>query len=296
MMLPVLQALADGKPHAVKDLSEQVAKAMGVSEADRKEELPSGGQTKWANRIAWVGTHFNFARLISRPTRGYMQITQRGSEVLQKNPKRIDLRLLGQFLDYVEARKPKKEPATGVVEHESEEESAITPQETLEKSFAELRKTLAAELLELVKNKPALFFERLVLQVMQRLGYGSLLKEPTEHLGGSGDGGLDGLVKEDKLGLDVIYVQAKRWDSPVGAKTVREFLGALDQAGAKKGVLITTSTFTKDARAPLGKTDKKIALIDGQMLAELMIDHDLGVASGKVFQLKKVDSDFFEED
>ena len=296
MMLPVLQALADGKPHAVKDLSEQVAKAMGVSDADRKEELPSGGTSKWANRIAWVGTHFNFAKLISRPTRGQMQITQRGSEVLQKNPKRIDLRLLGQFPEYVEAKKPKKVTAAGVVEHEDEEESKITPQETLEKSFAELRKTLAAELLDLVKSKPALFFERLVLQVMQRLGYGSLLKEPTEHLGGSGDGGLDGLVKEDKLGLDVIYVQAKRWDSPVGAKTVREFLGALDQAGAKKGVLITTSTFTKDARAPLGKTDKKIALIDGQMLAELMIDHDLGVATGKVFQLKKVDSDFFEED
>ncbi len=296
MMLPVLQALADGNPHVVKDVSEQAALAMGVSDADRNEELPSGGQTKWANRIAWVGTHFNFAKLISRPVRGQMQITERGSGVLKGNPKRIDLKFLRQFPEYVEAKKPKKEAAEGSVEHENEEESTTTPQETLEKSFSELRKTLAAEVLELVKSNSALFFERLVLQVMQRLGYGSLLKEPTEHLGGSGDGGLDGLVKEDKLGLDVIYVQAKRLDTPVGAKTVREFLGALDQAGAKKGVLITTSTFTKDAKAPLGKTDKKIALIDGPMLAELMIDHDLGVAPGKVFQLKKVDSDFFEED
>lgn len=296
MMLPVLQALADGKPHAVKDVSERVANAMSVSGADRAEELPSGGQTKWANRIAWVGTHFHFAKLISRPVRGQMQITNRGSEVLKKNPKRIDLKLLRQFPEYVEAKKPKKEAADETVDHENEDDVTTTPQESLEKSFAELRKTLAAELLELVKSKSALFFERLVLQVMQRLGYGSLLKESTEHLGGSGDGGLDGLVKEDKLGLDVIYVQAKRWETPVGAKTVREFLGALDQAGAKKGVLITTSTFTKDAKAPLGKTDKKIALIDGQMLAGLMIDHDLGVAAGKVFQLKKVDSDFFEED
>ena len=131
---------------------------------------------------------------------------------------------------------------------------------------------------------------------MQRLGYGSLVADAAEHLGGTGDGGVDGLIKEDKLGLSEIYMQAKRWDSPVGSKTVREFLGALDQAGAKKGVLITTSTFTKDAKAPLGKTDKKVSLVDGQLLAELMIDHDLGVSPDKTFHVKKIDSDFFEED
>lgn len=293
-MLPVLKALSDGKQHSVTDVSDAVAVAMSLSEIDRREQLPSGVSTKWANRIAWVGTHFNFAKLITRPARGLWQITQRGMDILKSNPTVINLRFLQQFNEYNEARRRKKEGGTQELEAEADEETK-TPQEILEKSYEELRKALAAELIELVKSKPPIFLERLVLQLMQRLGYGSLVKEATEHLGGSGDGGVDGLVKEDKLGLDVIYVQAKRWDAPVTPKMVREFLGALDQAGAKKGVLITTSSFTKDAKAPLGKTDKKISLIDGQMLAELMIDHDLGVAPGKTFQIKKVDSDFFED-
>ena len=223
-----------------------------------------------------------------------MQITERGLRVLKDNPMRVDLKVLQQFSDYQNARRRKKEDGETVVE--VEEEPVIPPLETLEKSYDELRKALCAELLKLIKSKPPIFFERLVLQLMQRLGYGRLVPDSAEHLGGSGDGGVDGLIKEDKLGLSEIYMQAKRWDAPVGSKTVREFLGALDQAGAKKGVLITTSTFTKDAKAPLGKTDKKVSLIDGQMLAEFMIDHDLGVSPDKTFHVKKIDSDFFEED
>jgi len=292
MMLPVLTALADSKPRSVREVSAIVAKSMSVSEADLQERLPSGYTTKWANRIAWVGTHFNFAGLITRPARAQMQITERGLRVLKDNPMRVDLKVLQQFSDYQNARRRKKEDGETVVE----EEPVIPPLETLEKSYDELRKALCAELLELIKSKPPIFFERLVLQLMQRLGYGRLVPDSAEHLGGSGDGGVDGLIKEDKLGLSEIYMQAKRWDAPVGSKTVREFLGALDQAGAKKGVLITTSTFTKDAKAPLGKTDKKVSLIDGQMLAELMIDHDLGVSHDKTFHVKKIDSDFFEED
>ncbi len=292
MMLPVLAALADSKPRSVREVSAIVAKSMSVSEADLQERLPSGYTTKWANRIAWVGTHFNFAGLITRPARAQMQITERGLRVLKDNPMRVDLKVLQQFSDYQNARRRKKEDGETVVE----EEPVIPPLETLEKSYDELRKALCAELLELIKSKPPIFFERLVLQLMQRLGYGRLVPDSAEHLGGSGDGGVDGLIKEDKLGLSEIYMQAKRWDAPVGSKTVREFLGALDQAGAKKGVLITTSTFTKDAKAPLGKTDKKVSLIDGQMLAELMIDHDLGVSPDKTFHVKKIDSDFFEED
>lgn len=294
MMVPVLVALADSKPRSVRDVSAIVAKAMGVSEADLQERLPSGYTTKWANRIAWIGTHFNFAGLLTRPARAQMQITERGLKVLKENPTRVDLKTLQQFPDYLNARRRKKED--GVTMVEVEEEPVIPPLETLEKSYDELRKALCAELLELIKSKPPIFFERLVLQLMQRLGYGRLVPDSAEHLGGSGDGGVDGLIKEDKLGLSEIYMQAKRWDTPVGSKTVREFLGALDQAGAKKGVLITTSTFTKDAKAPLGKTDKKVSLIDGQMLAELMIDHDLGVSPDKTFHVKKIDSDFFEED
>lgn len=294
MMLPVLQSLSDGKAHHIREISDTVATAMKVSEDDLREQLPSGSATKWGNRIAWIGTHFNFAGIITRPARAQMQITQRGLQVLKDNPLRVDLKVLQQFEEYQSSRKRKKEGAE--TSPEPEEPLQIPPQETLEKSYLELRKALCVELLELIKAKPPIFFERLVLLLMLRLGYGSLVTGSAEHLGGKGDGGVDGLIKEDKLGLSEIYLQAKRWDTPIGPKTVREFLGALDQAGAKKGVLITTSTFTKDARAPLGKTDKKISLIDGQMLAELMIDHDLGVAPGKSFQIKKVDLDFFEED
>lgn len=296
MMRPVLQIMADGKPHPIRELSEAVARAMGVSEVDRAERLPSGAQSKWANRIAWVGVHFNLAGLITRPVRGQMQITGRGLKLLTGNPTRIDLRTLRQFPEYQEARRRRKEAAGGEAESDAMEETVVPPLETLEKSYDDLRKALASELLDLVKRKPPVFFERLVLQLMQRLGYGSLVTGATEHLGSTGDGGLDGLIKEDKLGLDVIYLQAKRWEGPVGAKVVREFLGALDQAGAKKGVLVTTGSFTKDARAPLGRTDKKLSLIDGETLADLMIDHDLGVAPSRTFQVKKVDSDFFEED
>jgi restriction system protein len=294
MMLPVLQALADGKPHSIREVSDAVAAAMGVSEADRQERLPSGDQTKWANRIAWVGTHFNFAGLITRPMRAHVQITERGQQLLRTNPKKIDLRTLQQYPEYQAARRPRKENDDRG--SEPEEERKAPPLETLEKSHDELRKALASELLELVKAKPPVFFERLVLQLMHRLGYGSLISDAAQHLGGSGDGGVDGLIKEDKLGLDVIYIQAKRWETPVGSKVVREFLGALDQAGAKKGVLITTSSFTKDAQAPLGRSDKQISLVDGQMLAEMMIEHNLGVAPYRTFEVKKVDSDFFEED
>lgn len=294
MMLPVLTVLADAKPHSIREILEITAKAMGVTEEDRRERLPSGNQTKWANRIAWVGTHFNFAGLITRPARAQMQITERGLKVLKDNPKRVDLRTLQQFSDYQNARRRKKEDGESL--EAPEDEPTTPPLENLEKSYDELRKALCAELLDLIKSKPPVFFERLVLQLMQRLGYGRLVEGSAEHLGGTGDGGVDGLIKEDKLGLSEIYMQAKRWDTPVGSKNVREFLGALDQAGAKKGVLITTSTFTKDAKAPLGKTDKKISLIDGQMLAELMIDHDLGVSLDKSFHVKKIDSDFFEED
>lgn len=294
MMLPVLTALADSKPHSIREISETAAKAMGVSEEDRQEQLPSGNATKWGNRIAWIASHFKFAGVITRPARSQIQITERGLQILKGNPTRVDIKTLQQFAEYQAAKSQKKDSGKPTVEQE--EEAAAPPLETLEKSYDDLRKALCAELLELIKSKPPIFFERLVLQLMQRLGYGRLIPDSAEHLGGSGDGGVDGLIKEDKLGLSEIYMQAKRWDTPVGSKTVREFLGALDQAGAKKGVLITTSTFTKDAKAPLGKTDKKVSLIDGQMLAELMIDHDLGVSPDKTFQIKKIDSDFFEED
>lgn len=294
MMLPTLEALVDQKPHTSREVADSVAARLKVSDAERKELLPSGVQSKFTNRVAWVKTHLGFARLLTSPARGQMQISTRGLEVLAKKPARIDLKFLRQFPEYLEARGGKKdspEPSP-----ELPDAGTGSPLETLQKSFADLRTTLAAELLDTIKARSPQFFERLVLELMQKLGYGSFISDATEHLGRSNDRGLDGVIREDKLGLDVIYIQAKRWEGAVGPATVREFIGALDQAGAKKGVLITTSTFTKEARLPFSKSDKKVSLIDGLTLSNLMIDHDLGVTPVETFQIKRVDSDYFEED
>jgi restriction system protein len=294
MMLPVLTAIGDHKPHHLREVAETVAKAMGISDEDRLQRMPKWNVTIWSNRIAWVGTHFKFAGLITRPARGQIQITERGLQVLQSKPKQIDARFLRQFPEYDQTRKTETDSESQSANNAVEEQES--PLETVEKSMAELRQALAAELLETIKSRPPEFFEQLVLDLVQKLGYGSFIGDAAEHLGRGGDRGLDGAIKEDKLGLDIIYLQAKRWKTAVGPDIVREFLGALDQAGAKKGVLITTSTFTKEARLPFSKSDKKISLIDGAMLVELMIDHDLGVTPVKTYQIKKIDSDYFEED
>lgn len=295
MMLPTLEALADQQPHSFREIGDFVAKALNVTDDERTELLPSGRQTRFVNRIYWVKVHLGFAKLVMSPARGQVQIIARGLEVLATKPKRVDLKFLSQFPEYLEARNAKREGPKATTDEADKEEQA-SPLETVERSMSDLRQALVAEVLEAIKGRSPQFFEFLVLELMQRLGYGNFIGESGEHLGKGGDRGIDGVIREDKLGLDVIYLQAKRWDGAVGPATVREFLGALDQAGAKKGVLITTSTFTKEARMPFSKSDKKISLIDGRTLAELMIDHDLGVTPVRTFQVKRLDSDYFEED
>jgi restriction system protein len=291
MMLPALESLADGKPHSMKEIRDSVAQKMGVTDKDRDEKLQSG-TSRFDNRIAWIRAHFVFAKLVESPMRGEIQITERGKEVLQSNLKKIDLRFLQKFPEYAEAR-DRKRNGSAISSGEATADTD-TPEESLEKSFAELRTALAVELLDKIKSRSPKFFEDLVIEFLLKLGYGGSRADAGEALGRSGDGGIDGVIKEDKLGLDLIYVQAKRWENPVGPAIVREFLGALDQHGAKKGVLITTSRFTKDASIPLSRSDKRISLIDGLTLAEMMIDHDLGVNTIKTFHLKKVDADYFD--
>jgi restriction system protein len=291
MMLPALQFLGDGKPHSMKEIRDFVAHKMGVSDEDREEKLQSGS-SRFDNRIAWIRAHFVFAKLVESPVRGEIQITERGKEVLESNPKKIDLRFLQKFPEYAEARDRKRDGSS--ISNGEGTTDSDTPEESLEKSFAELRTALSVELLDKIKSRSPKFFEDLVIEFLLKLGYGGSRTDAGEALGRSGDGGIDGVIKEDKLGLDLIYIQAKRWENPVGPAIVREFLGALDQHGAKKGVLITTSRFTKDASIPLSRSDKRISLIDGLTLTELMIDHDLGVSTIKTFHLKKVDADYFD--
>ncbi len=232
-----------------------------VSESDRQEKLQSG-TSRFDNRIAWIRAHFVFGKLIESPARGEIKITERGKKVLAEKPDKIDLRFLQQFPEYLEARNRKRlRPDAHEATNETSE--ADTPEEALEKSFGELRDALAADLLEKIKSQTPKFFEDLVVEFLLKLGYGGSRLDAGKALGRSGDGGIDGVIKEDKLGLDLIYLQAKRWENPVGPAIVREFLGALDQHGAKKGVLITTSRFTKDAVLPLNKRTKEFHLLMG---------------------------------
>ena len=220
-MLPALKSLGDGKPHSMKDVRDFVAQKMGVSESDREEKLQSG-TSRFDNRIAWVRAHFVFAKLIESPTRGEIKITERGKKILAEKPDRIDLRFLQQFPEYLEARSRKRSRPDA---HETAIETSETdmPEESLEKSFGELRSALAADLLEKIKSQASKFFEDLVVEFLLKPGYGGSRSDAGKTLGRTGDGGIDGVIKEDKLGLDLIYLQAKRWENPVRPAIVREF-------------------------------------------------------------------------
>ncbi len=220
-MLPTLEVLADGKAHRLAELRDALAVKFRLTEADREGLLPSGGQSKFDNRVAWAIVHMAFAQLLSRPARGVLQIRDRGQTILKSKPERIDLKILRQFPEYEAARSRKRDSGS----ESPDEPTGASPEETLRQSVANLRAALASELLERIKSNSPRFFEHLVLDLMKQLGYGDRLADSGEQVGRSGDGGIDGMIKEDRLGLDVIYLQAKRWESPVGASVVREFSG-----------------------------------------------------------------------
>lgn len=297
LMLPTLNAISDGQVHHWRDVANSAAASLNLSDDQRREMIPSGKMGRFDNRIHWVKAYFTMAGLVTSPSRGHMQLTPLGAETLKRNLPRIDIHFLETIPGFVEARHAKRskdngEPAPAT---DTADVANVTPEEMLERGFADLRAALATELLARIMARPPKFFEELVVQLMLKLGYGGSREDAGKALGRSGDGGVDGLIEDDKLGLDVVYLQAKRWKDPVGPATVREFLGALDQHGAKKGVLITTSRFTKDAAMPLMRSDKRISLVDGTKLAELMIDHDIGVTTIETYQIKRVDSDYFDE-
>jgi restriction system protein len=232
---------------------------------------------------------------LERPKRCWYQITERGIEVLKKNPQKIDIKFLHKFPEFVEFLETKRDEssvtATTVVMP-----SETNPEEALESAFQELKHTLASDILQSVKDCSPQFFERLVIDVLVKMGYGGSRKEAGQAIGKSGDEGIDGIIKEDKLGLDIIYIQAKRWENPVGRPETQKFVGALQGQRARKRIFITTSNFTKDALDYVKNIESKIILIDGALLAELMIEHNVGVATVASYEIKKIDSDYFIED
>jgi len=293
-LLPVLSYTADGAEHAISELVEAIAKHFNLSEADIAEMLPSGTQARHQNRVYWARTYLAKAGLLDAVGRGRFRITARGQQLLAKKPDKIDRNMLIQYPEFKAFSQQtgvSSAPAT-IVQHEETE----TPEERLESSYQSLRSELADRLLaQVMKYSPA-FFERLVVDVLVAMGYGGSRADAGKAVGQAGDGGVDGIIKEDRLGLDIVYIQAKRWEGPVGSPAVRDFVGSLVGHSANKGVLIATSRFSKDADDYVRKIPQKVVLIDGARLAELMIDFGVGVTTANTYTVKKLDLDYFGED
>jgi restriction system protein len=296
VMLPLLRVLEAGRERAKRDLVDELAEHFNLSDEERNALLPSGRQATFDNRIAWALSHMSKAGLVVSPRRSYYQLTERGAQVLSRGLDRVDMKVLSEFPEYVAFRTPKI--GSGVVSPpqtlNSTSVEEISPTESIELSYQRLRDELARELIQQIMACSPTFFERLVVDLLLKMGYGGTRRDAGEAIGRSGDGGIDGIIKEDRLGLDVVYIQAKRWEGPVGRPEIQKFAGALQGQRARKGIFITTSNFTKDAVQFASVIDSKIVLLDGETLAQLMIDHNVGVASVVSYELKRVDSDYFE--
>ena len=294
VMLPLLKYCADKKEHSIREATQHIVNEFNLTEAQQLEKLPSGTQPVIDNRVGWARTYMKKAGLLEDPRRGYVRITDKGLEVLSRNPQRIDVKFLEQFPEFIEFRAIKKstEKQTETDDKDDELEEK-TPDELMEKGNNIIRASLAQELLGRLRKIDPYFFEEVVGELLTTMEYGECTVTKR-----SGDGGLDGIVNQDTLGIDKIFFQAKRFDenNTVSASMIRDFVGTLDLNGANKGVFITTSKFPKDATDTISKTQKNIILIDGAKLAQLMIEHDVGVATHKVYKVKKIDSDFFPED
>lgn len=295
LMLPLLRVAADGREHPLAEARETLAVEFKLSDADRDEPLPSGRQSKFSNRVAWAKSYLQQAGLLSSPRRGHFQISDRGRSVLNNPPPKIDIKFLEQYPEFVEFRAPKSEVAGIPVEVPSGEPEPETPEEALEAAYLKMRVGLASELLSRVKAASAQFFERLVVELLLKMGYGGSRRDAGQAIGRSGDEGIDGVISEDRLGLDVVYLQAKKWEGTVGRPEIQRFVGALHGKRARKGVFITTGTFSTEAIGYVEHIDPKVVLIDGRRLAELMMDSDVGVNTSATYNVKRVDSDYFDE-
>lgn len=294
IMLPLLRFATDGNEHSLRETIESLSEQFGLTDAEKNELLPSGQQPRFNNRVAWARSYMSKATLLESTRRGYFRITQRGQDVLSRSPTEINIKFLEQFPEFVEFRAIHREREETT--ESTETETLQTPGELLESAYQKLHEDLSAELLKTVTECSPPFFERLVIDVLVKMGYGGSRKEAGKAIGRSGDEGIDGIINEDRLGLDVIYIQAKRWQATIGRPEIQKFAGALQGHRAKKGVFITTSDFSREAKDYVAKIDSKIVLIDGEQLSQLMIDHNVGVALVTSYETKKIDSDYFIEE
>lgn len=300
LTLPLLKFLEDGKAHSMREANEHLALVFKLTEEDRKELLPSGKQGRFQNRVAWARAELKMAGLIDNAGTGQVIITEKGKEILSRKPQLLNRTYFLQFPEYTEKINKKKSDIgeKNVIETEEKSDNGQTPTEMMQNGYVAIREALAIDLLDIVMKCSPIFFEKLVVELLVKMGYGGSIKDAGKAIGKSGDEGIDGTIKEDKLGLDIIYIQAKRWksDSGVGRPEIQKFVGALAGQGAKKGIFITTSYFSKEALEYTPKNETKIVLIDGEQLAQLMIDYNLGVNLQQSYDVKRIDSDYFEEE
>lgn len=295
LMLPVLKTASDGKEYKFSQLVEELANQFNLTTEERNELLPSGSQAIFTNRVGWARSYLKQADLLATPKRGFLTITQKGIELLAKNPIKIDISVLERYPEFIEFRNRKKDKNDSLIEA-SGLESNLTPEDALASAYNKLRSALEAEILGAIKDASPSFFERLVVDLLVKMGYGGSRQDAGKALGKSGDGGIDGIINEDRLGLDVIYIQAKRWEGVVGRPEIQKFAGALQGQRARKGVFITTSSFSKEAKEYASFIDTKIILIDGEQLSRLMAEHNVGVSIVGQYEVKKLDSDYFDNE
>ncbi|MEN8260133.1 MAG: restriction endonuclease, partial [Pseudomonadota bacterium] len=292
LMRPLLELHRDGEEHVNRDLVNALAEQFSLAEEERREMLPSGRAKLFDNRVGWAKTHISNAGLIRSPRRAISIITERGKEALKEPDKEINLKYLDQFKEYQEFRSRK---TSGVVEKETDIADTATPEESFENAYQRVRAEIEQEIIENIMRNPPEFLARVVVDLVVKMGYGGSRKDAGEAIGRSGDEGIDGIIKEDPLGLDIIYIQAKRYEGTIGRPDIQKFAGALQGQRARKGIFITTSNYSKEAIDYASNIETKIILIDGNKLAKLMFDHGVGVSTNSVYEVKKIDTDYFEE-
>lgn len=295
-MLPLMKIAEDGKEHLFREATDALINQFNLTEKEKQELLPSGSAFVINNRIGWARTYLTKAGLLLKTKRGYFRISEEGKKLLQKEPAFINTKMLKEYDAFNEFQTTKETDNFENNKTEHNIQQSITPHELLESGYLSIKNELADELLSTIKNISPSKFEKLVIDLLVKMGYGGSIKEAATVVGKSGDEGIDGIIKEDKLGLDVIYIQAKKWDSgTIGRPEIQKFAGALLGKKAKKGIFITTSTFTNEAKKYVTDIDAKIILLDGKQLTELMIENNLGVSTQDVYTIKRIDSDYFEE-
>lgn len=296
-MLPILVFAGDSKEHSLAEARDVLARQFNLTDEERNELLPSGRQRRFDNRVAWAKVYLEQAGLLSSSRRAHFSITDQGAQLFTEQPLRIDIPMLERYEEFRNfrsaARKPGINNESGAIEGS---QAVATPDELLDQAYQNIRAEVVSDLLSRVKGNTPRFFENLVVELLLKMGYGRNQDDAARVKGGPGDEGIDGIISEDRLGLERIYIQAKRWEGIVGRPEIQKFVGALHGKRAKKGVFITTGVFSNDAKEYVSHIDPRVVLIDGRELAEYMLDFNLGVTTRATYELKRIDSDYFTEE